>query len=193
MGNNEMRILFLIILAIWGLIMFEAYKAPEPEPVTTDAPLQAPDTPIGKSQDNPVPFGQPVLCEDNFEITALKTERGQQALNKINDYNSESNTPSAGMEYILVTLSIKFAGNSDQSKQFDPSLFTAVGENGVLYGRPTLALNKGLGENFAEELSAGDVTEGEIDFQVSQSERNLVLIYTAAVIPQKPCYLSLRQ
>ena len=193
MGNNEMRILFLIILAVWGLIMFEAYKAPEPEPVTADAPPQTPDTPIGKSRDNPVPLGQPVLCEDNFEITALKTERGQQALNKINNYNSGSNAASAGMEYILVTLSIKLAGNSDQLKQFDPSLFTAVSENGVLYGKPTLALNRGLGENFTEELYAGDVTGGVIDFQVSQSEKNLVLIYTAAVIPQKPCYLSLYQ
>ena len=192
MVNNETRILFLFILAVWGLIMLEAYKAPEPESVTTDMLPQIPDTPIGTSRDNPVPLGQSILCADNFEITALKTERGQQALNKITAYNSENNTPNAGMEYILVTLSVKFVEDSSESKRFDLSLFTVVNDNGILYGKPSLALSGGLGENFTEELSGGAVTEGEIDFQISQSEKNLVLIYTAAVTPHKPCYLSLR-
>ncbi len=191
MGNNEMRILFLIILAAWGLIMFEAYKVPEAEPETTDLQLHKAELPIGISQENPVPSGQSVLCDDNFEITVLKTERGQQALNKITKYNSKSNTPSVGMEYILVTLSVKFAENSDESKRFDTSLFTVVGDNGMLYGKPSLALSGGLGNNFSEEISAGHVTEGELDFQVSQDEENLVLIYNPAVYPEKPCYLSL--
>ena len=173
--------------------MLEAFKAPEQEQVTENALSHTPDTPIGMSQDNPVPLGQSVLCEDNFDITVLKTERGQQALDKITTYNSENNTPSAGMEYILVTLSAKNTEDTDQSKRFDPSLFTVVGDNGVLYGKPSLALSGGLGENFAEELFAGDITEGQLDFQVSQSEKNLVLIYTAAIVPQKPCYLSLKQ
>jgi uncharacterized protein DUF4352 len=191
MGNKEMRILFLIILAAWGLIMFEAYKAPESEPVTTKTLTQTPDTPIGMSQDNPAPLGQSVVCADNFEITTLKTERGQQALNKITAYNADINKPNAGMEYILVTLSAKFVENTEQSKRFDTSLFTVVNDKGVLYGKPSLALDGGLGRNFTEELAAGDITEGEIDFLISQSEKNLVLIYTAAVVPQKPCYLSL--
>ena len=191
MGKNELKILFLIILVIWGLIMFEAFKAPEPEVVTTEALPQMPDTPIVMSQDNPVPLSQSVLCEDNFKITVLKTERGQQALNKITTYNSENKQPNAGMEYILVTLSVKFVEDSNQSKRFDASLFTVVNDNGVLYGKPSLALSGGLGENFSEELPAGAVTEGEIDFQVSQGENNLVLIYTAAITPHKPCYLSL--
>ncbi len=191
MGNNEMRILFLIILAAWGLIMFEAYKVPEAEPETTDLQLHKAELPIGISQENPVPSGQSVLCEDNFEITVLKTERGQEALNNITEYNSDSSTPSVGMEYILVTLSVKFAENSDESKRFDTSLFTVVGDNGMLYGKPSLALSGGLGNNFSEEISADDITEGELDFQVSQDEENLVLIYNPAVYPEKPCYLSL--
>lgn len=191
MGNNEMRILFLIILAAWGLIMFEAYNVPEAEPETTDLQPQKAELPIGISQENPVPSGQSVLCDDNFEITVLKTERGQQALNKITKYNSKSNTPSVGMEYILVTLSVKFAENSNESKRFDTSLFTVVDGNGVLYGKPSLALSGGLGNNLSEEISAGNITEGELDFQVSQNEENLVLIYNPAVYPEKPCYLSL--
>lgn len=171
--------------------MLEAFKAPEPEQETENAISHTPDTPIGLNRDNPVPLGQSILCADNFEITALKTERGQQAMNKITDYNSENNKPNAGMEYILVTLSVKFSENSNSSKRFDTSLFTVVNDNGILYGKPTLALSGGLGENFTEELSSGAVTVGEIDFQISQSEKNLVLIYTAAVIPHKPCYLSL--
>ncbi len=186
------RILFLIILTAWGLIMLEAFKTPEPEQKTENALSYTPDTPIGLSRDKPVPLGQSVLCADNFEITALKTERGQEAMNKITGYNSDNNTPKTGMEYILVTLSVKLEENSNASKGFDTSLFTVVNDNGILYGKPTLALSGGLGRNFTEELSAGAVTEGEIDFQISQSEKNLVLIYTAAVIPHKPCYLSLR-
>lgn len=88
--------------------MFEAITTPESKPVTTDELPHTQDTPIGISRDNPVPPGQSILCADNFEITALKTERGQQALNKITDYTSEDIKPYADMEYILVTLSVKF-------------------------------------------------------------------------------------
>lgn len=191
MGNNEMRILFLIILAAWGLIMFEAYKIPEAEPETTDLQPHEAELPIGISQDNPVPSGQSILCKDNLEITVLKTERGQQALDKITTYNSENNKPNDGMEYILVTLSIKFVENSNESKRFDTSLFSVVDNNGVVYGKPSHALNDDPDRKFVEELTGGAVTEGELDFQISQGTENLVLIYNPAIYPERPCYLSL--
>ncbi len=183
-----MRILIIIVLAAWGLIMFEATTTPESKAVTKDMLTHKP---VGISQDNPVPLGQSILCKDNFEITVLKTARGQQALNKINDYISENNKPYAGMEYILVTLSVKFTDNSKQPKRFDISQYTLIGNNGVAYGSPGQMLSKDSGKNFTEELSAGAITEMELEFMVSQNEKALVLIYNAAVYPEKPCYLSL--
>ena len=95
------------------------------------------------------------------------------------------------MEYILATLRVKFVENSNKPKRLDISLFTVIDDNGVIYGSPILALSENFGKKFAEELIGGAVTEGELDFQVSQGEKNLVLIYNAAVYPERPCYLSL--
>ncbi len=157
-------------------------------PTATKVPPSPTPVPIGMGRDNPVPVDQSVLCEDNLEVTVLKVEHGQQAWNKIYGYNMFNSKPDTGMEYILITVRVKFVGDSSKTRRVASSYFRVVGDKGAIYEEPFAVV---LGKDLASELFGGGVTEGELAFQVGQGEKGLVLIYAGG--GQKARYLSLGQ
>lgn len=166
-----------------------------PGPTVTQVPPTATKTlpsptpvPIGMSRNNPVASGQSILCEDNLEVSVLKVERGETAWNKIYSYNMFNSKLDEGMEYILVTVRVKFVGDSNKTQRVASSYFRVVGNKGTIYEEPFVLV---VSKDLASELFGGGVTEGELAFQVGQGEKNLVLIYAGG--GQKARYLSLGQ
>lgn len=128
------------------------------------------------TRDNPAPRGQPVLADNNIEITVLGLERDAWArIDAMNDFNPR---PDAGMEYIIVAATVTNRGDPAKTKAVRLWHFRVVGERGVIYDRPFLLT---LSDELRGELFGGVTIQGQLAFEVPQGEKNLVLIYDSGI------------
>lgn len=127
--------------------------------------------PVGRSRENPAPFGYPLDNGDRLECTVLGVERG---------ISLGWETPGEGNEFIAVTLRLRNSGPPDQTKRYAPSDFRVVGSKGSIYN-PMFLFSEVEGGLGSGEFFGGSEVTGKIVQEAGIGEMGLVLIWDAGL------------
>lgn len=131
--------------------------------------------PMGLSRLSPAAMGEPVVADNDIELTVLGLER--DAWPTIYEANMFNPAPEEGMEYVIVTIQARNLGDSAKTVRVGGLDFRMVGARGTIYDRRMVM----LGSELDVELFGGGIAEGRIPFQVVQGEKELVLIYDSGL------------
>jgi len=154
----------------------------------TDTPIPPTPTPVpaGLNRLNPIPMDQPIVADNNIELTVLGLERN--AWPKIHEANMFNEEPGEGMEYIVVVMKVSYLGDPNETKLVSSWDFRVVGDRGAIYQSASVVLD----DKLDAELFGGGAAEGELAFEVTSGEGGLVLIYDSG-FGTEARYLSLEQ
>lgn len=139
-------------------------------------PLPAATIAQGLTRGNPVPLGEVVLADNGIALAASRVLRGAEAWQEIEAMSVINGEPSAGMEYILVTVEARFTGGPDDTQRVSRSYFRCVGDRGQIYAGASVIVEPDL----SLELFGGASAQGRIAFEVPRDEHGLALIYSGA-------------
>jgi hypothetical protein len=146
---------------------------------------EATAVPAGMTRESPAPLGQPVVTDDEFEITVVDVRRGAEAEAALQSYNMFNTDPKEGMECLLVTVSMKALGDASETQRISRMYYRVTGAKGIIYDTSWDV----MGRELASEVFGGATTEGEVSFEVAQDDTQLVLVYSG--LGTKARYLAL--
>jgi hypothetical protein len=136
-------------------------------------PLSTATVPLGTSRNNPAPVGSAILV-DNMEFIVTGVVRPADSIvSKGNTFNEK---PSAGKEYIFITISVNCKSPSDQQCKLSTYNLKVLGSDGILIdGSMFLAGVEGLLEDTT--FYGGANVTGNLAFIVNQVDTGLLLVY----------------
>ena len=156
-----------------GLILFIVGVATSSEPESTspaEVPTPTQNSQVGKSLNNPVPFGTSLTYGDQ-RLTILGSER----LTGIGWTN-----PEAGKVYLAVKLKVDFLGERIEKRQYlHGSTLRVTGRSGHIYDAkwyPETDTPLKTGEFYG-----GSSTSGDLVYEIDETEANLILIWNCGL------------
>jgi hypothetical protein len=143
------------------------YAVPSPNgPQTNDA------TVVATTKDNPAPVGSAVLA-DNMKI--IVKEKVRPADSQVAKGNMFTETPVAGQEYMLVTISASCEQIKDKRCTFDTYNFKTLGSDGVIKDFKQVTGIDGLVKYTT--IEGGSTLTGILSFLVAQKDTQIFLVY----------------
>lgn len=140
---------------------------------TKAAPTKAPE-PHGSTRDDPHPLNTPVDIGGDMELTVLGVER--PADQKVAEGNTFNDKPESGMEYMIVSISVRCNKSSSQKCTLDSFNLKTVGADGQVKDQSFVAGVPGSLESFPE-FFGGSVAGGQLVFLARQGDDQTVLFY----------------
>ena len=149
-------------------------SAADPDPTATSEPETPPEpAAIGASRDNPFQFGE-VAQTGDWEIEVLEVIRGPQAFDILLETNQFNDPPPPGHEFVLVNLTARYTGDSQESKDIDTFWLRSTGDSGVKHYN-VYPVNPE--PNFRATLFPGGEVTGWATVMAREGESNLLLIF----------------
>ena len=147
-------------------------------PRVVDAPLMkpSPDQELGYFRTNPVPPGMSVETDDGFAITVVSVNPNAAAAIAQNPFNKP---PADGNRFIIARVRMENAARKARS---DWRYFSLVGSSGVKFWSFNAC---GTVPDEIEDPFTGIMAEGNVCFQIPESETDLILIYDSSVESQR--------
>jgi hypothetical protein len=146
--------------------------SPDPTATSEPAPPAEPGAP-GTSRDNPFPFGE-VAQTDEWEIQILEVVRGDEAYDILLETNMFNDPPPPGYEFVLVNLTARYTGESEESKDIDTFWLRSTGDSGVKHYN-VFPVNPE--PNFRATLFTGGEVTGWATVMAREDDSNLLLIF----------------
>lgn len=138
----------------------------------------------GPKKGAPAALSEAVLSDQGMEVTVLGIKRNAwPAIHEMNQFNEK---PADGREYVLTEIQARYVEGREQARRVSSTDFRITGEKGVIYERPSLAIENELNVELFRE---GEYT-GYLAFEVAEGEQGLILIYDPG-IGSSARYLSL--
>ncbi|MCG8349868.1 MAG: protein kinase [Chloroflexales bacterium] len=128
---------------------------------------------IGAQPSEPALFGQQVITED-WEVTVRDVVRGDAAWELIYATNQFNDPPAPGMEYIAVSVQVRYIGTVDDRELVDSNDFQTRDSAGRTYDSPSIIDPKPALEAY---LFPGGVYEGWIVVQAPIDDTGTVLVF----------------
>ena len=146
-------------------------------PRDVNAPLKpSPDQELGHFRTNPVPPGMSVETDDGFAITVVSVNPNAAAAIAENPFNKP---PADGNRFIIARVRMENAARKARS---DWRYFSLVGSSGVKFWSFNAC---GTVPDEIEDPFTGIMAEGNVCFQIPESETDLILIYDSSVESQR--------
>ncbi|TQI66771.1 DUF4352 domain-containing protein [Clostridium sp. KNHs216] len=163
----------LVVIGIIGSAMGGKDKPAEAVPASTPtsgAASEAKSTPASSTTEQTV-FGinQPVK-KDNVELTITKVEKSN---------GTDVDKPKNGMEYVIVTVKYKNAGEKD-TVSYNPYDFKMKNSKGQITDEAFTIVNSDTALS-SGELAPGGEIEGTIAFEQPKDDTGLLLQYTGNI------------
>jgi hypothetical protein len=145
----------------------------EPDPTATSEPEPSGPSEVGLGRDNPVPLGD-VIEAENWTLQVLDVLRGDDAYDRLLETNQFNSPPPEGHEFVLVSLSARYTGDSDEVQDIDGFWFRSTGDARIRHSNvfpvnPEPVFRGSLFQN-------GEVT-GWMTVLAREGETNLMLIF----------------
>jgi hypothetical protein len=144
-----------------------AYAEPSADASQQNAPTQANTT-----KSNPAPVGTGVLA-DNMKIVVKGKVR--PADSQVAKGNMFTDTPTAGQEYMFVTISASCEQTQDKQCTFDTYNFKTLGSDGVLKDFKQVTGIDGLVKYTT--FNGGLTLTGILSFLVDKNDTDILLVY----------------
>jgi hypothetical protein len=157
---------------------------PAATPVAQDSPLSAyaapsPNAPksnaaavVVTTKDNPAPVGSAILV-DNMKMVVISKVRPADSL--VAKGNMFTDTPSAGQEYMFVTISASCEQAKDKQCNIDTYNFKTLGSDGVIKDFKQVTGIDGLIKYTT--FDGGFSLTGILSFLVDQNDTKIMLVY----------------
>ena len=143
-------------------------------PATQPPPEEPTAAPMGLDRNNPVPLNHTLTASDGATITVHGiTTRGEEAARKVMEWNMFNDEPGEGSEFVILSVSVGYAGGDADTLVVTPLTFRGVVE-GVITDASWV-----MGDDMLEgEIFEGGVLEGFLAFEVPHGSTDIVLIYS---------------
>ena len=149
---------------------------PTPEPTATPTPTPTPTPlPIGYSQSAPAPAGSTVVTGDGIALTILSVTL--DAADAVANENMFNDPPDAGKRFVMARVRAQNVGG-------DANAEIAVGGYDFEIVVSGAKLDDSCGvipDEIRLDLFAGGMGEGNVCFEIPQSESDIVLLYEPAL------------
>jgi hypothetical protein len=170
-------VIVLFCLAVPGMPACSDRTAGTTGPAPDSPVISA--TPIGVAVSAIVEVGDMYRSPEIYDtgITVLEVARGEEAEGLIKNA-SESNAPAQnGFEYVLARVRFEFSARGapgDKTWNLSGQQFHAFSVDGARYGIPSIVLPD---PELAGELRAGDSREGWVAFEVSEQDKQPLMLF----------------
>jgi hypothetical protein len=148
---------------------------PPPAAPATQPPAKEPTAaPMGLDRNNPVPVNHTLTASDGATIAVHGiTSRGEEAARLVKEWNMFNEEPGEGSEFVIVSLSVGYAGGDRETLSVSPLTFRAV-VGGVITDASFVT-----GDDLLQgEIFEGGVLDGLLVFEVPHGSTDIVLIYS---------------
>ena len=141
---------------------------------TQPPPKEPTAAPMGLDRNNPVPLNQTLTASDGATVTVHGiTTRGEEAARLVKEWNMFNEEPGEGSEFVIVSVSVGYAGGDGETLAVTPLTFRAVVE-GVITDASWIT-----GDDLLQgEIFEGGVLDGLLVFEVPHGSTDIVLIYS---------------
>ena len=149
---------------------------PTPEPTATPTPTHTPTPiPLGYRRSDPAPAGSTVITGGDLELTIVSVNLDATSI--VMNENRFNDPPDAGNRFVMARLRVQNV-DEDANSEIDLNeyYFALVGSSGIKFS--TFEHSCGVIPNELDvALFPGGIGEGNVCFQIPQSETDLILIY----------------
>lgn len=140
--------------------------------------LEIDATAVGADKAMPAALGETVTTED-WEITVLEVYRGAEALQRLQAANPYNAQPAAGMEYVLVSLRVRYIGTAEGPAHLDGFKFKMLGSGQQLYDAPALVEPQ---PELNAYLFPGGEAIGWVGLEVDQAKEKPTLVFKPGLL-----------
>jgi len=150
---------------------------PTPSPIPSPTPQPAPtESATGLSIGNPVPLGQALIASNGALITIHGvSKRGLEATQLTKQWNQFNHDPREGMEYVIISGSVGYEGNGEETLEVIPYLDFRIVVNGNILDHSNICCEE---DQLQGEMFPGGLIEGPLVFEVPVGGTDMVIIYT---------------
>jgi hypothetical protein len=129
---------------------------------------------MGLDRNNPVPVNYTLTASDGATITVHGiTTRAEEAARLVKEWNMFNDEPGEGSEFVIVSVSVGYAGGDTETLAVTPLTFRAV-VGGVIRDASWVT-----GDDMLQgEIFEGGVLDGLLVFEVPHGSTDIVLIYS---------------
>ena len=138
-----------------------------------NVPKPPKETGSGKSRDNPVSFGTSFLTKEGFQIKVKQLTKGKEAWDILEEANQFNDPPESGMQYILITLSVKNISSKEEPSNISDSDFRYVGSSNKEirgYDKSVVQPDDGIYQDLGGNLYHGGKITGSVAFYVPKND-----------------------
>jgi len=123
-------------------------------------------TDVGRSRQDPSPYGQVVIAED-WQVQVTDMIRGSSAWTMVERANQFNDPPPDGKEYVAIQLHVRHIGTKDIHKSMDGSYLRLTGAANVVYDSPSIV---DIQPALDVDLYPGGEAEGWITMEAAEGE-----------------------
>jgi hypothetical protein len=147
----------------------------------------------GKSRDNPVSFGTSFLTKEGFQIKVKQLTKGKEAWDILEEANEYNDPPEDGMQYILITLSVKNISSKEEPSNISYTDFDYVGSSNKKIGNEFVVQpDDGIYQELEGNLYHGGKITGSVVFCVPKNDTKMMLIWSQSYLQEDMIYFEVK-